>query len=79
MSQTSRWIVTLMFLTAPFYAHCEQEMDIELLEFIGMWESGSGDITPEPNSHNTENQWLDPFAIPELEHTNQPFETTEPL
>ena len=75
----------LSIFGTSFYAFSEPQMDIELLEFIGLWEPGSDPSnvslsTEEPNQTTTiGDSWRDPFETPLLEVTNIHSETTESL
>lgn len=87
MSEVGRWVSllsTLTLLGAPLPGYSSDELDIELMEFIGMWEddeppqSLGASIKP-TDSKRADTPWIDPFSLPELDQTNDKTNRTESL
>ncbi|MBL4583163.1 MAG: hypothetical protein JKX83_00970 [Pseudomonadales bacterium] len=66
-------LALLPLLWTPAYLSAEQPLDIELLEFIGLWEpdeshasalASAKSVSSSPNQAMTNTSWRDPFAIP---------------
>lgn len=80
----SSYLLMVLTLSAPFYSQGGQPIDIELLEFIGLWEPDSDSSNPHSNTANSNHKpsvgsWRDPFAIPQSDPSTQKPETTESL
>ena len=80
----SSCLLILLTLGAPFYSLGGQPMDIELLEFIGLWEPDGDSAnhqsrTTDSNPKPSVGSWRDPFAVPQPDPSTQTPETTEPL